>query len=211
MTVGFFNVWRGDTTHIVCADMMIRSVRRTMPGVEIVQLTDLDSPQLHGVDRCERLPAAASALLHCRHFAALPGDWLLLDTDVLVERDVRDVFRWPFDIAVADRIGTMVNGEVGSKFMQDCPYNCGVVFSRSPEFWRECCTLVEAMSPDKQRFMGIQYAACEVIAANRYYVKVLPGLEYNYPPRSREDDTAAAILHFKGRRKAMMLARMAQA
>src|SRR3990167_3281050 len=105
MQIGFFNVWRGDPTHTVLADLMIRSTRKAMPHVPIVQFTDEDTPALYGVDEVRRRTHPQTAMLRIEHHIACEDDWLFLDTDVVVQKDVQSVFDEPFDIAIADRDG----------------------------------------------------------------------------------------------------------
>ena len=214
MKVGFYNVYWGSpkperTVHLVLADMMIRSVRRTMPDVEIVQLTDEQSPQVWGVDSVRRLPRMPRAVQCVTHYSHCEGNWLLVDTDIIVQRDVRDVFRYEFDVAVADREGCMVDGEEDTDLMKNMPFNIGVIFSRSPAFWKAVLEKLSAMPEQKQEWMGNQNAACAVMAEHRFHVKVLPGLVFNRPPFNSDDRCQeASIIHFKGpMRKRWMLDR----
>lgn len=190
MKVGFFHIDRpGNEHHVRLAELMVASIRRWMPGVEIVQLTDAI------------LPLALGCL---EAYARCDGEWLFLDTDVIVQRDVRHIFDRPFDIAVAEREGTLLDKEVGKKFMARMPFNKGAVFSRSPAFWRAAAVRLRAMKPARQEWMGDQQAMNDVIASGAYHIEVLPA-RYNYPPKhEHEDVTSQAILHFKGKRKAWM-------
>lgn len=218
MKVGFFTLYHGglrydNTVHLVLADMMIRSVRKTMPEVEIVQLTDERTPQVMGVDRVQRLNSDVPMAIQCvRHYAACEGDWLLVDTDVLVQDDVRDVFEEPFDVAVCNRDGTLVDGEEDLQMMKDMPHNIGVMFSRSPAFWKEVEEKMQTMTDQRKHWMGNQYAACEVIASGAFTVKILPGIQYNYAAHNRDDRCeSASIAHYKGQmRKKLMLDRFAE-
>src|SRR5437867_1594196 len=148
MTVGFFNVYRGDPVHLVLADLMIRSVREVMPGVPVVQFTDETSPAAYGVDEVRRLPKQPRAVLCVEHYAGCKGDWLLVDTDVIIQKDVRVVFNDDFDVAVTDREGTMVEGEMEEEFhlFDQMPHNIGVVFSRCPTFWGAVQAKMESMN-----------------------------------------------------------------
>ena len=219
MKVGFFNIYHGShefqqTIHLVLADMMIRSVRKAMPDVEIVQLTDEKSPVIVGVDRVRRLTAKEPMAVQCvTHYSQCVGNWLLVDTDVLVQKDVRHVFDEPFDVAVCDRDGTTTEGEgSGFELFEKMPHNIGIMFSRSPAFWLAVREKLVLMDEKKQQWMGNQYAACEVIAEGKFNVKVLKGTDYNCPPMNKEDRcTEASIVHFKGQmRKKMMLERFAE-
>lgn len=219
MRVGFFTIYgggtgMGQTIHLVLADMMIRSVKKAMPTVEIVQLTDEKTPVLYGVDAVRRIESPHKMAVQCvDHYATCEGDWLLIDTDVLIQRDVRHVFDEPFDIAVCDRDGTTVEGEEeGFALFEKMPHNIGVMFSRSPAFWLAVREKLLQMDEKKQHWMGNQYAACEVIAEGQFNVKHLDGRVYNYPPLTKRDTcTEASIVHYKGQiRKRMMLDRFAE-
>lgn len=214
MKVGFFTVYHGDpmpeaTMHLILADLLIESVRRTMPGVEIHQLTDLNSPALLGVDGVHRLKSRPMAELCVEHYASVQGDWLFVDTDVVIQQDVREVFKLPFDVAVCDRDGTLVPGEEELDFIKATPYNLGVVFSRNPEFWKAVLARMETMPKARKEWMGNQYAACDVIAEGRFHVQILPGLFYNYAAHNTKDrGEEAMIQHYKGPfRKQMALER----
>ena len=215
MNVGFFTVYHGglrynETVHLVLADRMIRSVRKEMPKVEIVQLTDEKTPAIMGVDRVQRLPGDVPMAVQCvRHYAACQGDWLLIDTDVIVQDDVRDVFDEPFDVAVCDRDGTLVEGEEDLQMMKEMPHNIGVMFSRSKAFWKAVEAKMHDMTPERKHWLGNQYAACDVIASGQFHVKIIPGIQYNYAAHNVHDKCeSASIVHYKGpMRKKLMLER----
>lgn len=209
MKVGFFHVdVAGATPRLPHAQLLIESVRRSLPGVAIVHMTDDSTPAMPGVDDVRRGPAMPIALGCLTAYAAAgAGDWLFVDTDVIVQRDVRWIFDKPFDIAVADRTGTLRPKEVGTKFMAAMPYNKGAVFSRSPAFWRAATLRLCQLSTKRQGWMGDQHAMCDVIAAGQFQIEILDS-RYNYAPhRADEDLNSKAIVHFKGPRKAWMLER----
>lgn len=206
MKVGFFHVGRGVTPHVELASILIASIRRIMPTVPIVHFTDTDTRAIAGVDEVWRQPSGPIAL-GCLDAYADAGDedWLFVDTDVVIQRDVRHIFSAPFDIAVADRAGTLKEKEIGTKFMASMPYNKGAVFSRAPTFWAAAAAHLRMQSEKRQNWMGDQASMNHVIAAGTFKVEILPA-RYNYPPlRQDEDITAQAILHYKGSRKAWML------
>lgn len=203
MTVGFYHA--GLDSELAAA--MVASVRTHMAGVEVVQMTDINSLIVPGVDRVQAFDAGPIAHAVIEHYAACEGDWLFLDTDVLVRADVRHVFDQPFDIAVATREGTLKPDEVGTKFMASMPFNKGVVFSRSQMFWQEALAWLNDRPTKDHAWMGDQKAVNAVIASGAFAVRVLPAA-FNYPPkRRREDVSGQHVLHFKGPRKAWMLER----
>lgn len=219
MTVGFFYVDVGTDESkdvAVCAAALVRSVRQTMPGVEVVHLTDPDTTPITGVDAVRRVDPEPMALMRFRHQSRVDGDWLFVDSDVLFQRDVRTVFDRAFDVAVTTRNWPHLRAAVG--FTDRMPFNTGVVFSRSRAFWHEAVARLKQLSPDAQAFMGHQEVICDMVAEGRYHVKTLKGSHYNCPPAMRSTDDfirgeamvrKAAIVHYKGLgRKASMLKRI---
>lgn len=205
MKIGFFHVGRGVTPHVQLAQVLIVSARRWMPNVEIVHFTDSDTRAIVGVNEVRRQPAGPVALSCLEAYASAgDGDWLFVDTDVVIQRDVRWIFDRSFDIAVASREGTLLEKEVGGKFMASMPYNKGAVFSRSPVFWCEAAAYLRTLSPKRQEWMGDQVAMNAVIATKCFNVEILDP-RYNWPPKTKDDIHDKAILHFKGKRKAWML------
>lgn len=206
MTVGFYHAGP-PSPH---AALMVASVRRHMADVSVVQMSPEGTARTPGVTAVAfqpPQPRIARAVLEA--YASVAGNWLLLDTDVLVLRDVREIFRFAdFDIAVAERAGTFKPGEEGSKFMTQMPYNKGVVFSRSQAFWAAAVERIATMRPERQEWMGDQQAMCDVIASQQFRIFRLPN-RFNYPPATPVDGADKAILHFKGPRKAWMAGRAA--
>jgi len=207
VTIGFFLVDTGAVEvsyGVIGAGALIRSARRVMPSVEIVQMTDETTALVDGVDRVIRLPREPLALMRLRHQSLVDGEWLFVDTDVVFQRDVRKVFEGQFDIAVTTRNWTHVRNI--ESFASRMPYNTGVVFSRSQKFWRSAVAGVGKMSDTLQAWMGDQQAICDLITARRskWKIAMLKGTRYNFPPSlksSPEADEAqrgASILHFKG-------------
>lgn len=209
MNVGFYLVHGDSPDGYVMADMMMRSVRWSMPGVKLFQFTDLTSPPAYGVDHVLRKPKAPLALLRSLHQACVEGEWLFIDTDVIVQQDVRHVFSQPFDIALADR--SWPHLEPTPIFAEKMPWNIGVCFSRCPRFWRSVHQGLIDAPQYAQDFMGDQFVACEILKRGQYALHELPGVLYNYPPKDAEDSgSGASIVHWKGEyRKPWMLQRFA--
>jgi lipopolysaccharide biosynthesis glycosyltransferase len=198
--------------------LMVQSVRQHMPTVPIFQLTDETSTALQGIDGALRLPPAPLSLHRARHFANTQGKWLFIDTDVIVQRDVSNVFDWDFDIAVADRQWTKApNGQYRAggqpDYVERFPYNAGVVFSRCPRFFSDIVRMLTMRQDLQQSWVGDQLALCDLVKAKRYAVKVLPGMIYNFPPESANDPDIknAAIVHYKGKARKPFLVQRAKA
>lgn len=208
MRIGVYHA--GDSpVHVQLAARLMASVRRSMPGIAVTHLTDESTAGIEGADAVVRLSGGPVALACLEAYAACLGDWLFVDTDVVVQRDVRAVFDQTFDIAVASRAGTLLPKEVGTKFMARMPYNKGVVFSRSPAFWRDAADDLRTRARTSQAFMGDQEAMNRVIASGLYQVVVLSSA-YNYPPMAADEDVSdKALVHYKGSRKAWAIERAA--
>jgi hypothetical protein len=213
MNVGIFLVDRGTVESVVnywCAKALVRSIRETMPGVPVVQLTDHRSLGLSCVDEVKRIRWNEMALLRMQHHADVMGNWLFLDADVLIQQDVRPVFDEPFDIALCDRHWSHVKPAEG--FSRRMPWNTGVVFSRCPSFWQEVVNRLEVMSKASRRWMGDQYIIGKVARQQtQYAIEFLDGAIFNFPPSAHAtaELEAASIVHYKGpTRKLAMLARI---
>ncbi len=197
MRIAFFVQDTG--IHWDIAKYLVESVRKSMPDVDVFQLTDESCPVVDGVEAIRIPGEMPMGVRRIQHYASLEGDWCFVDTDVLFMQDVRDVFSEPFDIAVASREGSSL---VGSEYAQVFPYNFGVVFSRSPEFWREALKKMEKLPPEMQRWGGEQWVTGKLVDSGGYKVKVLPR-EYNFTPEKGEL-MVAKILHMKGPRKKLI-------
>lgn len=208
MKVGFYLVWKHQPVFYVMADAMIRSVRKHMPGVEIVQMTDSASPAVVGVDAVQRLPEAPLSVLRSKHYASVDGKWLFLDTDVIVQEDVRRVFDLAFDVAVTDRHTPKLEPKIEEKM----PFPAGVVFSRCAAFWQAVHEEVLAQGVAATEWYGDQMALATVIRRGQFRHIVLSGSIYQLPPKTADEDlTQAALVHYKGpTRKPFLLDRIRQ-
>ena len=190
---------QGSRDHWEIAKHLISSSKKVMPEVEIWQLTDGDTPKVPGIDGCLRVGGKMPmAVRRMTAHSMLHGEWLFVDTDVVIQKDVRHVFESPFLVAVTDRVGSLWEH---SPDVKDMPYNMGVTFSRSPNFWAQAKEELLKLSPKLQDWCGDQLVVCAL--AQEKMQKVLPGDVYNFTPATREEDRShAAIVHYKGSRKA---------
>lgn len=209
MKIGVFYKYidENSTQHAQFAQQMLASVRACMPDVEVWHFTDANTPALKGFDCVNRITEdVPMAVCRMMHNASLHGDWMFIDPDIIVQKDVSHVFEDKFDVALTDRVGTITYEADYAKVM---PYNLGVSFSRAPAFWKRVLYHLRTLSPKLQQWEGDQLVICEMIkqrVASDFNVKILPGLTYNYPPRSADDPRTAdaAIVHYKGPRKAWL-------
>jgi hypothetical protein len=193
--VGFFCQ---SEKHLDLASHLIASVRKTMPKVEVYHLTDGHCPAAEGAKVLRIAEDMPMAVRRMTHHATLPGEWLFIDSDCILQKDVRHVFDDDFDIAVTDRKGSRWDNTAYAEVM---PYNMGVTFSKSPDFWVDVLKKLKTLPPKLQEWEGDQLTVCHV--SRDWKTKVLPGHIYNFTPWKREDDRShAAIVHYKGGRKA---------
>jgi hypothetical protein len=193
--IGFFA--QGEGPHLDIAKHLIASAQAVMPDVELFQLTDEKTPPLaEAIRLAGDMPMGIRRL---KHYAALTGDWCFVDTDVVFRKDIRDVFEKSFDVALASRDGTYM---AGTEYAKAMPYNFGVVFSRSPRFWRVALAGLKTLPAKMQEWEGEQFVTCELAKRNDFNVRILP-CTYNFTPHQKADDmTAVHIAHYKGPRKA---------
>ncbi len=198
--------------------VMVQSVREYLPTAKLVQLTDETTSEVKGVDAVRRLPRAPLSLHRPSHYASVQGHWLFIDTDVVIQQDVSDVFAsWSFDVALADRKWTNYHGReragAQQKYADTFPFNAGVAFSTGPAFWSEVLRYVRMNKALHHNMNGDQYAMGVVAQRNQFKVKVLPGMVYNFPPEAPDDPDIpnAAIVHYKGKARKRFLSQRLQA
>ena len=196
------------------AKIMVASVRRFV-DCEALQLTDMDTNAIEGCtpvrrvfDGSKQVEVAANGwttgstnltMFKMEHLANLEGDILILDTDIIVQKDISKVFAFDFDVALTWRDGPIWadNGQDLAKIM---PINCGVMFSRSPAFWQHCW---EWSTEHPGGWYSDQFA----VAANwrRFNVLRLNCDNFNHTPNSKDEDVSNRyVVHYKGKRKAWM-------
>ena len=185
--------------------LMVRSVKRSMPSAHVVQMTDDASPIVPGVDWSLHKPYDGERLMTYRleHLAdAPPGPMVVLDTDVIVQRDLSPLFLEKWDVCLTERTGPILD-KSGTDVAKLYPYNTGVMLSRSSSFWSDCYEWCKRASDELQRWYGDQAAV--VAMAGKYETSTLPCDPFNYSPgRPNEDLKDKVVVHFKGRRKEWM-------
>jgi len=180
------------------ARSMVESVKDVL-GYRVVQMSDLKTPAVPGVDEVVRRPFNIELMLYrFSHLAAYRHDeMLILDTDVIAKRTLDDVWERSFEVALTRREGALAeNG--GADMADKMPFNTGVMFSRGRWFWGACQKWLERQSPNLHRWYGDQHAVAAVAARRIYSVLSLPCNEFNWSPNSREDTSDARLWHFKG-------------
>jgi hypothetical protein len=185
--------------------MMVASVLKAMPDANIIQMTDSITPRIKGVNEVLRRAYDGVNLMTYRleHLAALDGEWITLDTDVLVMKDLRTVFDKNFDVALTRRYGSILSPD-GQDIVESMPYNTGVMFSRNKQFWENAYKTLLGMPESAHRWWGDQLSVRLAAEGNRFNVLELNCDTYNYTPKDDKDRKDVFVYHFKGNRKEWM-------
>lgn len=188
---------------IALPTIMVRSAKHF--GLEVVQLTDLDSPRVVGVDDCIRADRGSAPLMYWRaqRYAEYGMPGVYVDTDLMFRRDPSPVFGLDFDVALTKRDQSIMD-KTGREIGHLMPFNGGVLFVRTPRFLDRVATVMRPMGPELRKWYGDQLAIARV--ADEFATVNLPVEVYNYTPKRRDDDISRAwIVHYKGERKDWML------
>ena len=200
MKVGFLHV--GIDTRL--PKIMVRSCLHF--GYEPIQMTDELTP---AIDGCQvvRLPWDRTKPMTYRleHLARLGvSELTVLDTDVVVVRDLSPVWEESFDVALTRRGQTL--DPAGVDLSISMPFNTGVMFARNPKFWEAARDVCASLPIDRQNWWGDQLSVKK--ASEAFDLLELDATTWNYTPASiDEEDTGAKALHYKGQRKIWMLER----
>jgi hypothetical protein len=181
------------------AAMMVASVK-AVHDCKVVQMSDLRTPAVAGVDEVVRMPFRIPLMLYrLRHLASYKHDeMLILDTDVICKEPIDDVLEQDFDIALTMRdAGEMYDGD-GKDVGGGMPFNTGVMISRSADFWAECHNWLSGESAELQNWYGDQRAVFEVTQRGHYRTLCMPCSEFNWAPSHRHDSSPARFWHYKG-------------
>ena len=181
------------------AERMVESIK-DVHGIPVVQMTDLKTKPVKGVDKVVRLPFRVPLMLYrLKHLATYRHtEMLIVDTDVIAKRPVDDVWDIDFDVALTLRgPGELMTGD-GLDISIEMPFNTGVMFSRGNAFWRDCYTWLAGGTPEEQRWYGDQLAVANVVRRETHEVLALLCSEFNWAPSSRTDTSEARFWHYKG-------------
>lgn len=177
------------------AEIMVRSVRKEMPGLKVIQQTDEITKQLPFVDGVWRKKRTGDFIEHrFGMLQAIEEETISLDYDVIVNKDLRHVFKEDFDLALTLRKG----------HPEETRLNSGVMFLRPSGngFWEE--TLNEYQSI-KDGWQNGQTAKSRASLKTNLNILYLDANLYNYPPRNKEEDISMKyVAHYKGKRKEWM-------
>jgi hypothetical protein len=185
---------------VTWAQMMVASCKRF--GYEVWQLSDEISPKVEGVDVLKREPMRGGRMMYrAQRLADQEAPYVLLDTDMIVAKDISDGFSE--DVSLSWRPKQNVMMKDGPPIRM--PYNGGLVFVSNAAFMRDCYEEMKKMPPKHQDWYGDQIALRDVAESGKYKVRELKESGWNYVPEQLgEMRPDIRIYHFKGLRKQMM-------
>lgn len=190
--------------HRALAKRMIASVKKHL-ACEVVQLTDPLTPLIDGVDAVYRLSPKGMAWIpyNLGLMSRQDGEVLFLDTDCVVQEDLRWVFNHDFDVALTFKQSRFAIYKDPEGVVHQLPSNGGVMFSRNPQFWADKKLIVEKMKdPMSLAWWGGGIALQEIIKDQRYKVLWLDAQRFNYTPNDEDEDLSKkAVVHYKGRHR----------
>ena len=184
------------------AEIMVKSAKKF--DHTLIQLTDEETPAVRGVDRVIRLPWDGRFVMSykLKHLAFFREPCMIVDTDVIFKHHVSHVMDRDFDVALTRRKGPILDKD-GIDVTIRMPYNCGVMFSKEPRFWRAALKRCLDLPAQDQTWYGDQKAVKDV--ASRFNVLELDCEQYNYTPSHPDEDVSKRlIVHYKGNRKDWM-------
>ena len=189
---------------IEIAEAHVRSVRASIPNAHIIQLSDQTTPKLPFVDEVKRM--VFKDLLDSRfaHQEDLHGDTIVLDYDTVVQKDITDVFKQSFDLAVTKR--PEGDPTASQSVLALSPHNLGVFFQKDSgkDFWRKVRIAYNSLETDG--WLDGQVIVSRCFKELGFNVLELPGEVYNYTPMTEDEDVSMrAVVHYKGLRKAWMV------
>jgi hypothetical protein len=187
------------------AEVHVMSVRRHIPFAWVIQLADMETPQLRFVDEIRRKEYRDLMDMRFAHQEDLPGHNIILDYDCVVQDDIRDVFWRDFDLAFTRR----PEGDLtaSQSVREQSPYNLGVIFQRDSgqAFWARVRKGWLGIQ-DRDSWMDGQVLVYRCAQQFGFNVVELPGETYNYTPTDEHEDVSLrSVVHYKGKRKAWMV------
>lgn len=189
---------------------MVQSVLDVMPDVQIVQMTDRVTPEVSGVSAVSRRDYDGKLMtFRMQHLADLEDQFITLDTDVVVQKELLSVFEQPFDVALTKRTES-IKSLNGVDLAKEMPYNTGVMFSKNRRFWQDALKVLMQLNPETHTWWGDQLSVKVVAESGRYGVRELSCDQYNYTPKNQGDRPDVHVIHYKGERKQWMIRNAAQ-
>jgi hypothetical protein len=122
----------GDRPH---AKYCVKSFKDNMPDAEMVQVTDMDSPEIEGVDRVVRHNSNDGMMMKIiKGFAELEYDDILITTadDCILDKPLVKELDGEFDVAIVHRKNFRYkDGQKIKPFIHKFPYTNGLVIVKN--------------------------------------------------------------------------------
>jgi hypothetical protein len=118
--------------NVALAAMMVESCLKL--GYEVWQLSDEKAPRVSGIDHLIREPMKEGRMLYrARVLSQIEAPYVMLDTDMIVARDISDGFGGDAAVTWRAKHNVWVDGEPKPIKM---PYNGGVLFVQNQDFMK---------------------------------------------------------------------------
>lgn len=201
-----FGAWDEEETRLQrrLAKIMVRSVKASMPYAKVVQLTDSKTPSIPGCDAVVREKIGKWFIDWILGlYSALKGEVVLLDTDLVVQKDLGVLFERDFDLLMASKTDSYTRYIDPQGIEHKMPMNMGMCLSKNPEIWKEMLARVQKFKDEGIRaWWGAQVVAYELHKERKFKFYALPVDPYNYAPQTEDEDTSEKwVVHYKGRKR----------
>ena len=224
--IAFF--WVGPDVSI--PSMLVRSIRMAYgAGMEVVQLTDRDTPQVEGVSLCKRVkltPRIMVARLEAYASLAVKEPTLYLDADMMIVRPFDLPPLQPNEVGVTPRKDHVkINWQFPIEFPEFqeqyfdvvMPYIYSFVYANSEVLFLRQLNMLKKMSKRFQLWYGDQVTLKKELDSGRYTIRPFDVNTHNRTVRSVPEfqDALAStpelcIAHFKGPQGKETLAQVLQ-
>lgn len=204
--------------------LLVESIRRVHPQSAIVQMTDMQTPEIPGVSEVRRAEGNPDHIMVSRvqSFAARGEAGIYLDTDILVTRPLNHLLEGDYDVGLTERdqqpnmpispqVGPMYFPEFNGKTTyQQFPYLASLTLLPRPcAFFADCLQVLNGLKEEYKRWYGDQEAMRIVVEQGGYRFRKFPQSRVNYVPGvteqpDRERISALDTVHFKGQLKTRM-------
>lgn len=184
------------------ARIMVASVRKTMPGINVLMVTDKKTPYIEGIEAIRFDTHGYGEFIPwlCHACSQMKGEVLYLDSDVVVQRDLRPLLNIDADLVLPYRGMKIVDGH-----MQ--PFIFGCVAYKTAEIWKEVGERVAKMPEKERMWYGSQIAVFDMVmeennGRKKWNIAAIARETYNYTPKDENDlPSEPWVLHFKGRKR----------
>lgn len=188
------------------AKYCLSSIRKFMPMAEVIQLTDMDTPVIDGINHLMRFESKIKYTFDTVNYMGFEflsksdiNEMIFVDPDFMFNGDIEHLIKDDFDVSVATR---MRKDRLNRRFRKHYPYN-SLVITKVSQFWKDCYKMLAGY--DRVRWFTNMRVVKNVVDSGKYKVRLLDGNIYNKIPQHEDDfDKRAKIYHFKGNKKEYM-------